>query len=257
MIRLRGGKFCFSGCVPSEYSETTAPRSAISADLAAAGVTIVSGLARGIDTLAHRAALETGGRTIAVLGCGVDVAYPPENARIAAEIAERGAVVSEYPLGTQPDKRNFPPRNRIISGLSRGTLVIEAGEGSGALITAKYALEQNRDVYAVPGSIFALSSSGTNTLIQQSGAKLVSSAADVLEELDVAAVEQQLEMRELLPLDEREAKIVSLLSAEPMHFDEICRESGLAASEVGATLTLLELKGLARGAGGSSYVAGR
>jgi DNA processing protein len=134
--------------------------------------------------------------------------------------------------------------------------VIEADEKSGALLTAKFAVEQNRDVYAVPGSIFAQNSSGTNQLIKD-GAKLVSSAGDVLEELDVAAVEQQLEMRELLPLDEREAKIVSLLAAEPLHFDEICRESGLAASDVGATLTLLELKGLARGVGGASYVSGR
>ena len=228
----------------------------IAADLAAAGVTIVSGLARGIDTCAHRAALGVSGRTIAVLGCGVDVAYPPENARLAAEIAERGALVSEYPLGAKPDAQNFPARNRIISGLARGTLVIEAGDKSGALLTAKFAADQNRDVFAVPGNIFAPTSAGANRLIRD-GAKLVASANDVLEELDVATIEQQLEIRELLPLDGNEAKLVGLLSAEPMHFDELCRESGLSASEVGSTLTLLELKGHARNAGGASYVIGR
>lgn len=233
------------------YGRQAAER--ISGELAAGGATIVSGLARGIDTFAHRAALDAGGRTIAVLGCGVDVAYPAENARLALEIVERGAVISEYPLGTAPDAANFPVRNRIISGLTRGTVVVEAGDTSGALITARFAAEQGREVFAVPGSIMSPQSRGTHRLIQE-GAKLVTSGNDVLEELQLEAVGRQLELRDLLPADEIERVVLSLLSAEPRHVDDITRASDLSAAQVGATLTMLEIKGLARHFGGMTYV---
>ena len=224
--------------------------------LARNGVTIVSGLARGVDTLAHRVALQAGGRTIAVLGSGVDVIYPVENSRLAEEIVAHGALVSEYPLGTKPEAGNFPARNRIISGLTPATLVIEAGKQSGALITADFALEQGRDVLSVPGSIFGPQSEGTNRLIRE-GATLITSAEDVLEALKVPEVAEQLTMRELLPVDETEAKLLTYISHEPRHIDEIGRASGLPMATVSATLTMMELKGLVRQVGTMQYVSGR
>ena len=157
----------------------------LAGELASGGVTIVSGFARGIDTHAHRAALDAGGRTIAVFACGLDVIYPPENRDLAGRVARQGALVSEHALGTRPEATNFPARNRIVSGISRATLVVEAGERSGALITAQFALDQGRDVLAVPGPITAPSSAGANRLIQD-GARLVASAADVRAELGLA-----------------------------------------------------------------------
>ncbi|MHB1133136.1 MAG: DNA-processing protein DprA [Chloroflexota bacterium] len=231
----------------------------LAAELVANSVTIVSGLARGIDTTAHRAALQAGGRTIAVLGSGLDVIYPYENKHLAEEIAAQGAVVSEYPLGTKPDAANFPPRNRIISGLSLGSLIVEAGDESGALITADFALEQNREVLAVPGPIFARTSRGTNRLIQQ-GAKLVLSAQDILEELNLAAAPQQLEMRELLGstgANPTEAALLSVLTREPLHVDELCRQADLPTQEVLSALAMLELKGAVRQLGGMHYVRAR
>lgn len=223
-------------------------------ELARNGVTVVSGLARGIDSHAHRAALDAGGRTVAVLGCGVDVAYPPENAKLARAIAQQGAVVSEFPLGMPPDAANFPARNRIISGLSLATLVVEAGEVSGALITAEFAVDQGRDVLAVPGSIFSARSRGAHALIQK-GAKLVMDAQDVLEELNLSAVPQQLEIQGLIPQDPTEAAITALISGTPMHIDAIRREIGLPIATVSSTLAVMELKGLVRQVGGMSYVA--
>ncbi|HIC89289.1 MAG TPA: DNA-protecting protein DprA [Anaerolineae bacterium] len=224
--------------------------------LAQAGVTIISGLARGIDAQAHRAALEAGGRTIAVLGSGVDIIYPPEHRHLAQEILKAGALVSEYPLGTKPEASNFPPRNRIISGLSRGVIIVEAGLKSGALITADYAAEQGRDVFAVPGSILQRSSAGTNRLIRD-GAIPVLDVNDVLEELNLTQIEVQAEIRATVPTDPTEQQLLDLLSANPVHVDEIGRASGLPISVVSSTLALMELKGLVRQVGGMNYVVAR
>lgn len=225
-------------------------------DLSKNRITIVSGLAKGIDSIAHRAALDAGGRTIAIFASGLDTVYPAENVRLAREIIERGALISEYPLGTRPKADNFPRRNRILSGVSLGVLVVEAGEKSGALITAEQALQQNREVFAIPGSILSPTSRGTNNLLQQ-GAKLVRNYLDILEELNLAMVTQQLEMKELLPTDRTESLLLKQLSAEPTHIDEICRQSGLAAALVGGTLTMMELKGMVKQVGGMNYVLAR
>lgn len=225
-------------------------------DLSASKITIVSGLARGIDSVAHRAALEAGGRTLAVLASGPDIIYPAENTRLADAIMERGALVSEHPPGTRPRPENFPLRNRIMSGLSLGVLVVEAGERSGALITAGQALDQNREVFAVPGSILSPASRGTNHLIQE-GAKLVRSYEDVLQELNLPPVLQHPEICELSLLTEAESLIVEQLSSEPNHIDEICRRSGLTMPEVGSTLAVLELRGIARQVGNMNYVLRR
>lgn len=222
-------------------------------DLARSRITIVSGLARGIDSVAHQSALAAGGRTIAVLGCGLDICYPAENEKLAREIIEHGAILSEQPLGTRPRPENFPRRNRIMSGLSRGVLVTEAPEGSGAMFTANYAVEQNREVFAVPGSILAAGSRMTNKLIQE-GAKLVRGYTDILEELNLTAVAQQIEMREMLPPTETEALLIEQLGAEPVHIDEVCRASGLPAATVSGTLAMMELKGMVRQVGAMSYV---
>jgi len=228
----------------------------IVSDLARNGITIVSGLARGIDSIAHKTALEAGARTMAIFASGLDIVYPAENAKLAREIMERGALISEYPLGTKPKADNFPRRNRIMSGLSLGVLVIEAGESSGALITANQALEQNREVFAVPGSILSPTSRGTNHLIQE-GAKLVRNYIDILEELNLTIMAQQLEMKELLPVDETEALLLRQLTREPTHIDDICRSTGLAAALVGSTLTMMELKGMVKQVGGVSFVLAR
>jgi DNA processing protein len=226
----------------------------ITSDLARSKITIVSGLARGIDTIAHRSALEAGGRTIAVFASGLDIVYPAENTRLAQDIMEHGALLSEYPLGTRPRAENFPRRNRILSGLSLGVLVTEGGEDSGAMITAADALEQNREVFAVPGSILSPSSRGTNQLIQKGEAKLVRQYTDILEELNLMAVERQIEMREILPESENEAMLLKQLSAEPSHIDEVCRRSGLPAATVSGTLAMMELKGLVKQVGTMNYV---
>jgi DNA processing protein len=229
----------------------------IVSDLARSKITIVSGLAKGIDTIAHRSALEAGGRTIAVFASGLDIVYPAENERLARDIMEHGAILSEYPLGMKPRAENFPRRNRILSGLSLGVLVTEADEDSGAMITARDALEQNREVFAIPGSILSPASRGTNRVIQMGEAKLVRTHTDILEELNLTTVARQIEMSEVLPETETEATLLKQLSAEPSHIDEVCRKSGLPAATVSSTLAMMELKGLVKQVGTMNYVLSR
>ena len=229
----------------------------LSADLARTSVTIVSGLARGIDAIAHRTALEAGGRTIAVLANGVDVVYPPEHASLATQIVEHGAILSEYPLGTRPEARQFPRRNRIMSGLTPGTLVVEAPVDSGAILTVRHALEQDREVFCVPGSMFSPSSKGTNRLIQE-GAKLVLDYTDILEELNISNIGEQLSLRALLvPTDETEEVLLRHITYEAVHIDEVSRHSGLPVATVSSTLTTMELKGYVKQVGGMNYVRTR
>jgi len=228
----------------------------IVADLARNKITIVSGLAKGTDSIAHRSALDAGGRSIAVFACGLDIVYPSENATLARRIIQQGALISEYSLGTRPRADNSPRRNRIMSGLSLGVLVVEAGETSGALITAHLALEQNREVFAIPGSILSPASRGTNRLIQE-GAKLVRSYTDILEELNLTAVAHQIEMKEVIPASDTESLLLKQLSAEPTHIDELCRSSNLPISTVSSTLAMMELKGLVKQMGTMNYVLAR
>ncbi len=225
-------------------------------DLARARLTVVSGLARGVDTCAHRAALEAGGRTIAVLGSGLDIIYPSENAALARAIVERGALISEFPPGTKPDAPNFPRRNRIVAGMTMGTLVTEAGEGSGALLTGKLALDYNREVFAVPGPIYARGSEGVNAVIRRGEAKLVSKAEHILEELQLDGAPEQLAFRIEQPDDPVERQLLALLTPEPQHIDLLTRQSALPSHVVSSALTMLELKGAARQVGGLQYVRG-
>jgi len=225
-------------------------------DLAQSRITIVSGLAKGIDTIAHQSALDAGGRSIAVLGCGLDMVYPADNTDLARSIMSKGALISEYPLGTRPKAENFPRRNRIMSGMSLGILVIEADETSGAMITANLALEQNREVFAIPGSILSPVSRGTNQLIKE-GAKLVQDYSDILEELNLTAVAHQIEMKEIIPASDTEYILMKQLSAEPAHIDEICRNSSLPTATVSSTLAMMELKGLVKQVGIMNYVLSR
>jgi DNA processing protein len=217
------------------------------------GVTVVSGLALGVDAIAHRAALDAGGRTIAVLGSGVDQLYPAQNRELAQQIMRQGAVISEYPIGTRPEANNFPPRNRIISGLSRGVVVVEAGAQSGSLITADFAAEQGRDVFAVPGSILHPGSSGCNQLIRD-GATPFLSVNDVLDQLDFARLHVQHTVRQSTPHDPLESELLANLSHEPRHVDELTRRLAWSSAQVSSTLTIMELKGLVRQVGGMSYV---
>ena len=227
-------------------------------DLVPAGLTITSGLALGIDTIAHHAALQAGGRTIAVLGSGVDIIYPTKNVDLSREIADNGALISDYPIGIPPLKEHFPRRNRIMSGISLGTLVIEGNEKSGALITARQALDQNREVFAVPGSALAERSRGPNLLIQRGEAKLVLHAEDILQELNMPQGDKQLNLPSTPePVDEEQAAVLRLLSHSPVHIDEIYRASGMSMPEVSSTLTMLELNDLVRQVGGMRYTLTR
>jgi DNA processing protein len=235
-------------------------------DLAGRGVTVVSGLARGIDAAAHRGALEAGGRTVAVLGTGLDEVYPRDHRKLAAEILDRGgALVTQFPLGTPPVAENFPYRNRVISGLSLGTLVVEAAENSGSLITARLALEQGREVYAVPGNITSRNSFGTNYLIKGAGAKLVQTWQDVVAEFppDLAArilppgLKAGAGAAPIVPedLSEAERAVFKLLSAdEPAHIDALAELSRLPVSELSGTLLSLELRELVRQLPGKCFV---
>jgi DNA processing protein len=226
--------------------------------LVQAGITIVSGLARGIDAAAHKAALDAGGRTIAVLGCGIDQVYPPEHRKLAQAIIQSGALVTEFPPGTPPEGKNFPVRNRVISGLSLGVVVVEAPETSGALLTAYAAAEQGRDVFAVPGNVTAKGSRGANRLIQ-TGAKLVMTADDILEELNLTrdTVATRTEVQAVAPATPTEETLLTLLSDEPMLMDDLCQLSGLPIAEVSSTLSLMEFKGLVQRVEGMRYVRAR
>lgn len=212
--------------------------------LAGRGIAIVSGLARGIDTAAHQGALAGDGPTLAVLGCGIDQIYPPENERLYHRIAERGALISEYPPGAPPLAAHFPGRNRIISGLCRGVLVVEAAAGSGSLITVDFALEQGREVFAVPAQVFSPTSQGVNQLLKE-GARLVTEAADILEVLWPLRPPSRLPSRQTssLNLAPQQQTLHELLGAEPLHVDELVRRSGLTPREVSASLLDLELQG--------------
>jgi DNA processing protein len=225
----------------SQYGLCTATR--LAHDLAAQGITVVSGMARGIDTAAHWGALKGGGRSVAVLGCGIDVVYPPENGALHQALAQGGALITEFPMGCAPLAENFPRRNRIISALSRGVVVVEAGEASGSLITAQFALEQGREVFAVPGNVTLSGSRGVNRLIKE-GAKLVEGVEDILEELAIAPLPNaQLPAQHTFALTPREAEIYLLLCQGPLQIDDIIVQSALTAGEVSATLLRLELKG--------------
>jgi DNA processing protein len=224
--------------------------------LAANGMTVISGLARGVDAIAHQTALKAGGRTIGILGSGVDKIYPPEHRGLADQMMQRGAIISDYAVGTPPDASNFPPRNRIISGLSLAVVVIEAAETSGALITAEFAAEQGREVFAVPGSILAPQSKGTNKLIQK-GALPLLTPADLMQALDLTRMGAQKSARKILPSDETEARVLGVLGDEPMHVDDIRQQADLPIEKISATLALMELKGMVRQVGGMNYVAMR
>ena len=257
---------------PTSYGREAA--SILSRDLASAEITVVSGLALGIDGVAHRAALDCGGRTIAVVAGGLDSVYPREHTDLFRHIQGSGAVISEHPLGMRPDPRSFPRRNRLISGMTLGTVVVEAAEGSGTRWTVYQALEQNREVFCVPGSIFSPASRFTNRMIKE-GAKLVADYTDILEELnlpDVAAVrgsqngeplgqagaspdsivEEENDNTE--DLEPEEAALVSHLSGQPLHVDDLCRQAGLPIASVTSMLTLLELKGKVEQIGSMHYV---
>lgn len=230
----------------------------IGRELVKRGITIVSGLARGIDSIGHLSALKEKGRTLAVLGSGLDVLYPPENRGLAEQISSSGAVISEFPFGTKPEPPNFPKRNRLISGLSLGVVIVEAGPKSGALLTAHCALEQNREVFAIPGNLGAKNSEGTNRLIKE-GAKLVTSVEDILEELrfDTGKEKPTTRMEEekaLLDLSEMEKSIFSLISDEPYHIDKIAACTSLDVPQALSALLSLELKGLVKQLSGKMFV---
>jgi DNA processing protein len=233
------------------YGREVATR--LATELAEAGVTIVSGLARGIDGIAHQAAIRAGGRTLAVLGSGVNVIYPTEHRQLAAQIAEQGALISDYPPDTKPDAVNFPPRNRIISGLSLGVVVVEAPNRSGALITCDFAADQGREVFVVPGNVLSNASAGCNRLLRD-GARPVTCAADILEDLNLAQRRDQTEARQTLPASEDERRLLALLTAEPEHIDEIAAAANLPIVQASVLLTTMELKGFVRNVGAQHYV---
>ncbi|MDX9893422.1 MAG: DNA-processing protein DprA [Patescibacteria group bacterium] len=221
------------------------------------GLTIVSGLALGVDACAHQAAINNHGKTVAVLGSGLQRIYPASNTKLAEQIINRnGAIISEFPLGTLPLKYNFPRRNRIISGLSLGVLITQAKEKSGALITADYALEHNREVFAVPGNIFQEGSFGPHRLIK-AGAKLVETAQDILEVLNLESIKELKIANQVLPTNSTEEKIIEILKTEQMHIDKIARYARLDISIINATLSVMEMKGLIKHLGGSNYAKTR
>jgi DNA processing protein len=234
--------------LPSHYGRQVAER--LGRDLATNRVTVVSGLARGVDTFAHKGALEAGGRTIAVLGCGIDVYYPPENRRLYDAISSQGAVVSEFSLGVEPLAMNFPKRNRVVSGLSRTVVAVEASEKSGVLNTVAWAVDQGRSVFAVPGNITSEQSKGINRLLRE-GAKPVLSVDDILTELGVL---RRAEERAKVEVASEEEPVLEFLGAQPVHVDEICEGLGIPMANLLSLLLQLEIKGLARQLPGKFFV---
>ena len=230
----------------------------IGRELSQRGITIVSGLARGIDSIGHLSALKENGRTLAVFGSGLDVIYPRENRKLTEQIISSGAILSEFPLGTKPEAPNFPRRNRLISGLSLGVVIVEAGTKSGALLTAHCALEQNREVFAIPGNLGSKNSEGTNKLIKQ-GAKLVTSVEDILEELQITtksgeSLSSVLTEEDLSHLSEMEKSILKLISDEPYHIDKIASQASVGVWQALSSLLSLELKGLVKQLSGKMFV---
>ncbi len=221
-------------------------------ELVSAGLTIVSGLARGVDSMAHKAALSAGGRTIGVLACGLDIVYPPENASLVKDIINgQGAVISEFPLGMQPMPGSFPARNRIISGLALGTVIIEAPEKSGALITARLAAEQGREVFAIPGPVTSPNAAGPSHLIKM-GAKLVFKIDDILEELGIES-EKDRDSKKIIAENIDEERVLSLIKDEAKHIDEIVRQTGFDPGKVASIMSLMEIKGKVRNLGNMIY----
>lgn len=232
----------------TEYGKNVAEKFAH--ELANFGITIISGLARGIDTKAHSGAIKAKGRTIAVLGCGIDVYYPPENRNLYTEISNNGAIVTEFNFGTPPWAYNFPKRNRLISGLALGVLAVEAGDSSGVLNTVNWAADQGRDVFVIPGGIHSRASEGTNRLIKE-GAKPVTSVEDILEDLGIAATKQ--EKREI-PLSENEKKLVDTIAVEPLYVDQIAETMSIDIPSLLTILLELEIKGLIKQLPGKRFV---
>ena len=242
---------------PTVYGREMARR--LAAGLAEAGLTVLSGMARGIDAISHSAALDAGGRTIAVLGGGLDSIYPAEHTGLSKRISGAGALVTEYPIGMRPRAEHFPRRNRVISGLGLGVVVVEGDMKSGALLTVRHALDQNREVFSVPGSALSRKSEGTNWLIQQ-GAKLVTSVSDILEELSIPGPDRQIRLEDAdpapgprRPRDPLHAELLERLVDGPMHVDELTRATGFASSTVSSALAVMELKGFVRQAGPMQY----
>jgi DNA processing protein len=257
--------------VASTYGKFTTER--LCRELALKGITVVSGLARGIDSAAHRGALAGKGRTIAVLGCGLDIIYPPENEKLLMEIAQKGVVITEFPFGTQPNAPNFPSRNRIISGVSLGVVVVEAGEKSGSLITARVALDQGREVFAVPGSIDSAGSRGTHHLIRQ-GAKLIENVDDILDEIlpqldlkfETHAPEENIPSRPSVDTEEKphsnvirnlndaERAVLKTITSKKVDVDTVIAATGLSAGDVLTILLNLELQGIITHLPGKMYI---
>ncbi|NOY58734.1 MAG: DNA-protecting protein DprA [Calditrichaeota bacterium] len=238
---------------PSAYGKVITEK--LSREIASQGVVITSGLARGVDTIAHRSAVACGGKTVAVLGTGIDVFYPFENKELANQIIASGALISEFPMGDKPDAPHFPRRNRIIAGISQATLVIEAGKGSGALITADFALEQGKDIFAVPGNISSPKSFGTNLLIQD-GAAIALCSDDILSALHIVPGQktQLTHVMPTIPLSKDENNILKILSNEPMHIDLIAQKTDTTTSHSLSILLSLELKNLVRQMAGKNFV---
>lgn len=221
-------------------------------EFARAGVCVISGMARGIDTAAHWGAINNSGRTIAVLGCGVDIVYPPENRGLMQEIIKNGAVISEFNIQTPPLAQNFPKRNRIIAGLSKAIVAIEAKEKSGVMNTVEWALQQNKDIFAIPGNIYAKTSAGTNRLIKE-GAIPVTSAEEVLDSLGIRFTKKEREVREMV-LNDKERLVWDSLSYEPIYLDELKEKLGLSTAEILKILLELEIKGFVKQLPGMMFV---